>query len=106
MGETSTPARDAAGRLLVERAWNHPQVFQHEDDDSWRLDAACIGMDHLFFVDRGESTRPAKAICKECPVTQECLDYALATGAHHGIWGGLAERERRTYARKRRRDAS
>jgi len=37
----------------------------------------------------------AKAICAECPVRAECLDYALDIREPHGIWGGLTEAERR-----------
>jgi WhiB family transcriptional regulator, redox-sensing transcriptional regulator len=38
--------------------------------------------------------RAAKAICGECPVCIECLDYALSRG-ETGIWGGTTDRERR-----------
>jgi hypothetical protein len=30
-----------------------------------------------------------------CPVRQPCLDYALSHQIVHGVWGGLAERDRR-----------
>jgi WhiB family redox-sensing transcriptional regulator len=62
----------------------------------WRYRAACRGA-HLevFFPGRGESAEPARRICAECPVRQPCLDYALSHGITHGIWGGLAERDRR-----------
>ena len=36
-----------------------------------------------------------KAICRQCPVRRECLDYSLGIGEAHGIWGGLNETERR-----------
>jgi WhiB family redox-sensing transcriptional regulator len=38
----------------------------------------------------------ARKICEECPVRQECLDYALRFEAL-GFWGGLSEIERRRY---------
>jgi WhiB family redox-sensing transcriptional regulator len=38
----------------------------------------------------------AKRICAECPVRQECLEYALRVREPFGIWGGLNETERRT----------
>lgn len=77
-------------------------------DPSWRLDAACRDADpDLFFVERGASTRRAKAICAECPVAEECLDFALTVpGISYGIWGGLAERERRRVRRRRMREVS
>jgi WhiB family redox-sensing transcriptional regulator len=62
----------------------------------WRYRAACRGADlDLFFPGRGESAEPARRICALCPVRQACLDYALSHGIVHGIWGGLAERDRR-----------
>ena len=45
--------------------------------------------------ERDARERRAKAICVQCPVRRECLDYALGVGEIHGIWGGLNETERR-----------
>jgi WhiB family redox-sensing transcriptional regulator len=62
----------------------------------WRYGAACCGADlALFFPGRGESAEPARRICVPCAVREACLDYALRHGIVHGIWGGLAERDRR-----------
>ena len=65
----------------------------------WREHAACRGADpDLFFPpeDGGKAqARKAKAICAACPVRIECLDYALRHGEHWGVWGGVAERDRR-----------
>jgi Transcription factor WhiB len=49
----------------------------------------------LFFPGRGESAEPARQICARCPVRQPCLDYAISHGITSGIWGGLADRDRR-----------
>ncbi|MGH3170757.1 MAG: WhiB family transcriptional regulator [Trebonia sp.] len=77
----------------------------------WRNRAACRGSDlEVFFPGRGESAGPARQICTECLVRQPCLDYALSHGITHGIWGGLAERDRRALrtlhvsAARRKRD--
>lgn len=69
----------------------------------WMDDALCaqIGGDH-WFPAKGDATWRAKSICRRCPVTAECLDYALERGEPHGIWGGISERERRAL----RRDAA
>ena len=79
----------------------------------WRDRAACRGTDLVvFFPGRGESAEPARQICARCPVRQPCLDYALSHGIVHGIWGGLAERDRRKLraghagAARRERDAA
>ncbi len=62
----------------------------------WRELAACRGTDlEVFFPGRGESAGPARRICARCPVREPCLDYALSNRITHGIWGGLAERDRR-----------
>ena len=75
----------------------------------WRELAACRGADlDLFFPERGESAEPARQVCGRCPVRQPCLDYAVTNGITYGIWGGLAERERRAlrsgWLRASRRD--
>lgn len=66
----------------------------------WRLDwskrAACLNMDtDLFYPDKGRSTRMAKAVCRRCPVTAQCLEWALEHNERFGVWGGLSEPERR-----------
>ena len=69
---------------------------------SWQDYANCRGADaDLFFPERGASTRKAKAICNECEVRGECLDFAIVNGEKFGIWGGMSERERRRVRRQR-----
>lgn len=64
--------------------------------NDWRLLAACRGMDpDVFYPERGGDTRQIKAVCAECPVALECLNYALEMRETHGMWGGKSERERR-----------
>lgn len=67
------------------------------DDLSWMDDAACYGVDpDLFFPGPGEGQAdPAKQVCRHCDVRPQCLIYAFRNGEHHGVWGGLAEHERR-----------
>jgi WhiB family redox-sensing transcriptional regulator len=45
----------------------------------------------------------AKAVCVQCDVRIECLEWAMATGQDAGVWGGLSEEERRALRRARRR---
>ncbi len=69
---------------------------------SWQDYANCRGADaDLFFPERGASTRKAKAICGECEVRGDCLDFAIVNGEKFGIWGGMSERERRRVRRQR-----
>ena len=72
---------------------------------AWRARAACRGEDpDLFFPHRGEDTSVPAAICARCPVTVECLDYAIDAHEKFGMWGGASERERRRIRRDRRLD--
>lgn len=63
----------------------------------WTDLALCreLGDPDFWFPQKGESTAIARRICGQCPVSEQCLEEALATGPHHGIWGGTSERERR-----------
>ena len=62
----------------------------------WQYRAACRGAElKVFFPDRGKSAEPARQICASCPVRQPCLEFALRHAITCGIWGGLAERDRR-----------
>lgn len=70
------------------------------DSEPWRDDAICSQTDpEAFFPEKGGSTKEAKAICRGCPVRQECLDYAVLHEERFGIWGGFSERERRRLKR-------
>lgn len=76
----------------------------------WRTKAACLDMDtELFFPSGATGTATlaqidqAKAVCLRCPVSAQCLEWALATGQDAGVWGGMSEDERRTERRARQR---
>lgn len=75
-------------------------------DAPWRDLAACLGADgNLFFIDDYQGRggyKAAKAICAECFVTADCLDYAIGARMEEGIWGGLSPRERRRVRARRR----
>lgn len=68
------------------------------EDQSWREEAKCRGMDpNLFHPERGTpypEIVAVKRICEECPVRSPCLDFAYQNDGI-GIWGGMSERERR-----------
>lgn len=60
---------------------------------AWHAQAACRGMGwQLFFVERGESVQPAKAVCEGCPVQAQCLDAGHRE--NYGIWGGQSPEQR------------
>ena len=65
---------------------------------AWMEDGLCRQTDpELFFPEKGGNAEPAKSICRRCPVTAECLDWALSHRheSAYGVWGGTTERYRR-----------
>ena len=61
----------------------------------WMVDANCATTDpDLFTPAKGQPTLPAKRICAECTVRQQCLQYALSRETV-GIWAGLSGSELR-----------
>ena len=64
--------------------------------EGWQSRAACAGAPTpMFFPERGEQTKHAKAVCKSCPVRVDCLTTALDENEKFGIFGGTSERERK-----------
>jgi WhiB family redox-sensing transcriptional regulator len=81
----------------------------------WRNEAECRDTDPDLFFPVGttgaalDQIEAAKAICANCVVRAECLEYALVTNQESGIWGGTSEEERRklrkSWMAKQRRSA-
>jgi WhiB family redox-sensing transcriptional regulator len=73
----------------------------------WRHLALCRDSElDLFFPDgtTGPAERQleeAKAVCRRCAVTCDCLAFALETGQDAGVWGATSEDERRALRRQR-----
>lgn len=66
----------------------------------WMAAAGCKNKTRLFFLNGDETASEkrrliysAKAVCRVCPVLEECRDYARANN-ELGIWGGETEEER------------
>ena len=73
-----------------------------DEDLIWQDRALCAQTDpEAFFPEKGGSTREAKRVCLTCDVREECLTYALDHDERFGIWGGLSERERRKYKKRK-----
>ncbi|MEV0580762.1 MULTISPECIES: WhiB family transcriptional regulator [unclassified Streptomyces] len=79
--------------------------------ENWRMHAACREEDPDLFFPIGSTgpalvqTEDAKAVCRGCPVREQCLRWALENGQDAGVWGGLGEDERRALKRRSRRRA-
>lgn len=76
--------------------------YNNYNIDNWRAQAKC--KDHNtndFYLERGNRlTLQIKQLCKECPVREQCLEYAIKYHERFGIWGGMGHRSRIRYARK------
>lgn len=70
---------------------------------------ACLGVDPAVFYELTPANKEmALALCGECPVRAECLEYVMSWetgGAKFGIWGGLTPKERGRLVKDRSRKA-
>ncbi len=59
-------------------------------------DRACADLPTELFMPRsGLPGKTAKAACRRCPYTADCLAYAYATGDNYAYMGGKTANERR-----------
>jgi WhiB family redox-sensing transcriptional regulator len=64
--------------------------------EPWQDRANCIGTDpEVFFPKIGKRSEEAQEVCSQCPVTSQCLEYAIAHNDRYGVWGGLSEADRK-----------
>src|SRR4051812_8048126 len=61
----------------------------------WRHRAACVGSDHLFLSEDPEDVADAQRICIDCPVFNDCQDYAKQIMPTAGVWAGRDCNDRR-----------
>ncbi len=72
----------------------------------WRHSALCQDEDPELFFPIGaigpslRQIESAKAVCRRCSVTTDCLSWAMDTGQDSGVWGGKSEDERRSMRRQ------
>lgn len=77
-----------------------------EPKQDWRHASACRDEDPELFFPIGTSgpallqIEQAKAVCRRCDVTDQCLQWALDSGQDAGVWGGMSEEERRAVKRR------
>lgn len=72
--------------------------YDPKDPHGWRKHAACLGQTDKMFPKgyKDISYIPgARALCRGCPVRENCLDYILQFPASdlHGVTGGLTPRQ-------------
>ena len=91
---TTTTASSRGGYSYMELLSEWELV---DNDDSWKKDAACKGMDSsMFFPEQGANVQFKKAakVCAKCPVYKQCMNFALVNNINYGVWGGLTPKER------------
>jgi len=92
-------------QLTVQAPSAQTEKAQPFDDSptSWMGQGNCRNYPPAtFFPSDGVGVDRARAICKGCPVVDQCLEYALTERIEHGVWGGCSERERRRILKRRR----
>ena len=71
-------------------------------EEPWEKDANCIGSDpDIFFTARGAPHIRSREICRECPVAEQCREFAIRTNQVFGYWGSTTD-ERIAIRRSRR----
>jgi WhiB family redox-sensing transcriptional regulator len=79
-------------------------------EETWQIKAACRGPQASVFFpptsferkdEKAEREERAKAICADCSVRSDCLEFAISIKEPHGIWGGLNEGERKAIVASR-----
>ena len=96
------------GIRSFEISWSSVRSFPGDGnaDRFWVRDAACVSAPDVFYPEghpprsrSGEkldaTIARARAICRGCPVRDNCLEEALTQQEPFGIWGGLTPMERR-----------
>lgn len=93
----TAPAANPTGKPRVVAT-----IRRQAAEDDFRPRGACRDQDPELFFPVGTDgpalaqAEQAKAVCRRCPVINECLSWAL-DHQEYGVAGGLSEVERRAY---------
>jgi hypothetical protein len=85
---------------------NEPPSLLSFSKEHWMNEASCKGKTHVMFPKEHKDITyivDARALCAECPVQPQCLEYALEFPAAdmHGVWAGLTSRQLAAEQRRR-----
>jgi WhiB family redox-sensing transcriptional regulator len=65
-----------------------------DEERHWKEYGACWGSFDPQFFPETYGGKGAVEICKTCDVEEICLDYAIVSNQHHGVWGGKTRSQR------------
>ena len=95
----------SAEQIYAELARTH----QLEDPNmDWQVMGLCGDADQIDLwssIDKNEKRR-ARAVCRECPVINDCMEFALTNNIQDGIWGGQSPNGRKRIAAARAKRAN
>jgi len=79
---------------------------QNDSVNAWMDEASCKGKTVMMFPKEHKDITyivAARAMCAECRVREQCLEYALEfpTVDMHGVWAGLTSRQLAAEQRRR-----
>jgi WhiB family redox-sensing transcriptional regulator len=81
-----------------------------EPAGDWADEGSCNGMDVDIFFPESNGVRPAyelpQRICADCPVVDDCREWALRTHLDYGYAGGTTPTQRRYILRDRARETA
>lgn len=70
-------------------------------------DRACLDADpEILFPPVNVRPDEARAVCRRCPHTVACLEWAVETGQAHGVWGGTSAYERAALIEQRKAESA
>ena len=109
--DSAAPAAQLSAAVLAELNGRPAELMTapHDPDSetAWMAEGNCrLHPPSTFFPSDGVGVDRARKICRDCPVSSMCLEYALEQRIDHGVWGGCSERERRRILKRRRQSAT
>ena len=110
-GNSATTSAGLSDAVLAELNGRPTELAAapHDPDSptAWMAEGNCrLHPPSTFFPSDGVGVDKARKICRDCPVSLRCLEYALEERIDHGVWGGCSERERRRILKRRKADQS
>ena len=90
-----SPLHPRMVELMMQSVAILPDVGDFLRRPRWQARSACHDGDMNEFFPQGTSiSNEIQRLCARCPVSAECLSFALADPSLKGVWAGTSERGR------------